>query len=122
MDQFSHVHHLHVKGIGYSQTDGHFPPGGGVLGDACIQPAAFLFPLKFDDKCSTSGVIRSIDPEAKCFYVITGVCVTDLARVNCLLKGALDLPRQILFNQVRTVFRVSSAETRWDWIYGMIGR
>ena len=50
------------------------------------------------------GVIRSIDPVEKCFFILTPLCQSDLSKVNCLLKGSLDLPRQILMTQVNTSF------------------
>ena len=48
------------------------------------------------------GVIRSIDPVEKCFFILTPLCQSDLSKVNCLLKGSLDVPRQILMAQVST--------------------
>lgn len=49
-----------------------------------------------------TGVVRSIDPVEKVFYIITPLPISVLnEKVNCLLRGALDLPQQIYMAQVK---------------------
>lgn len=50
----------------------------------------FLLPL-------SSGLVRSIDPEKKLFYIITPEPSERLAQVNTLLKGNIEMPAQLIY-------------------------
>lgn len=45
------------------------------------------------------GIVRAIDPEKKVFHILTPVPQGELRKVNCLLKGDLELPEQLLLQQ-----------------------
>ena len=50
--------------------------------------------------CAVAGVVRAIDATRKEFLVLTGLRRSQLAKVNCLLKGSLNIPPQVLLEQV----------------------
>ena len=45
-------------------------------------------------------MVRSIDASEKVFYVITSLGLEDLSKVNCLVKGIVELPKQFIEKQV----------------------
>ncbi|XP_013416970.1 polynucleotide 5'-hydroxyl-kinase NOL9 [Lingula anatina] len=50
-------------------------------------------------QCLGFGIIRGIDPVKKVFYIITPLSSAVLEKVNCLVKGSLDIPHQMLLKQ-----------------------
>eukprot|EP00164_Ancoracysta_twista_P019594 GFYU01034543.1.p1 GENE.GFYU01034543.1~~GFYU01034543.1.p1 ORF type:complete len:489 (-),score=115.43 GFYU01034543.1:153-1412(-) len=43
-------------------------------------------------ECVGLGIVRTIDPVARTFYVVTPVPLSDLEQVNVLVKGTMDIP------------------------------
>ena len=68
----------------------------------CITIFVILFMFIF------TGLVRGIDPESKFFYIVTPMSINQLAKVNTLLKGALNLPKEFLVQQVCVVMYGSS--------------
>lgn len=49
--------------------------------------------------CLGYGIVKGISMEEKCFYVLTSLNPEELLRVNVLLRGAVDLPQELLQEQ-----------------------
>lgn len=47
-------------------------------------------------KCVGLGLIRTIDPLQKCFYILTPVPLESLRQVNMLLRGPIEVPMALL--------------------------
>ena len=60
-----------------------------VLTDTSLLPA----------DCVGLGIIRGIDPERKVFYIISPVPLREIKQVNCIVKGALEIPSQFIESQ-----------------------
>lgn len=59
--------------------------------------------------CLFSGVIRAINMDARCFYVVTPLPKEKLAEVNALVKGDIPLPSTVFkCQQVRIFYSVLS--------------
>ena len=47
-----------------------------------------------------AGLVRTIDPVERAFYILTPEPLPQLHKVNCLVKGALNIPDEIMLKQV----------------------
>lgn len=52
--------------------------------------------------------------EEKCFYVLTALAKDDLAKVNTLLRGSLEIPVQLLLLQNVDTHVPYLATRRWE--------
>ncbi|KAL5013572.1 hypothetical protein ScPMuIL_007842 [Solemya velum] len=50
-------------------------------------------------RCLGFGIIRGIDTEKKLFYISTPMSLNTLQQVNTLVRGAINLPEQVLLRQ-----------------------
>eukprot|EP00050_Salpingoeca_kvevrii_P012688 m.24193 g.24193 ORF g.24193 m.24193 type:complete len:535 (-) comp4241_c0_seq1:131-1735(-) len=54
----------------------------------------------YEAECIGLGVIRAIDPEQQLFFIITPLSPAQLAQVNLLVRGELELPSLLLLQDV----------------------
>jgi hypothetical protein len=55
----------------------------------------------------STGIVRSIDTTARCFYLLTPVPPAALSRVSLLLRARLDLPPVFLYQGAAAVLGAS---------------
>jgi hypothetical protein len=48
--------------------------------------------------CMGLGIIRGIDPQSECFYILTPLPTKELEKVNLLIRGTLELPSALYSN------------------------
>lgn len=52
----------------------------------------------YNNECA--GIVRAVDPVSRLFYIMTPLQPDGLVEVNCLLRGALELPQALVLCQV----------------------
>ncbi len=56
----------------------------------------------FENECFGCAIIRGIDIENKCFYLLSPECNETISSINCLVRpSGIPIPQEVVFEQLK---------------------